>query len=549
MIDLVGLVSVGVICLLYSLYWSNFAEVHVTLPFLNFPIFVGEILLFWCAVLLAVKWALNGFGLSRSYGLFIIYVVWLLIKALHGYFVWGPLALRNAALFYYPLFLFAGFQFYRKEFFRPLVVYGVFFLLLLVRVIQGPEFMYYFLPPYVLLSLVLVLKMPSRMIRWLALLLLAVSIPKNMIFNGSRSYILANLGTVLFFCVTSVLCLPRFKMRTKVLGLAGIFAAVIFMFFRYAPPEKVKSLTTPKYIMEELKAYDEMIERNKSHYIPRRITARLYHPNNNKNEIAHQLRQERIRQEILEAVEEVKALIEKQKKELLTAGEQLGGEGPNLDDVKQESAYFRVFQENKDRIMKEVFPNKSTDKPIDYSEMVYFDEQFGPAVNASVDSLVSRKEVVVGRTLQTEYANILFRIFIWRDMVRELVKEKAWFGFSFGKPLRSPSLEIAGFAAGEWGRDGWIAPHNAFLHMIYRAGILGLGMVIGMFAVLFIMTKEFIQRRSINGLLLVSIPVYWMVLSGFLVVLELPYQAIPFWTLWGMILAYLYKDKKDTNPA
>lgn len=553
-IDLIGIALIGAVCLCYSLFWSNFAELHIKLPFLDFPIFVGEILLFWCAIFLAVKWALNGFAFSRSYWFLIIYIVWLLVRALHGYSVWGPLALRNAALFYYPLFLFAGFQFYRKEFFRPRVVYALFLLLLLVRVIQGPEFMYYFLPPYVLLSLVLIFKMPSRIIRWIALALLVWSIPMSMIFNGSRSYILANLVTILFFFVTLILGLPRFKMRTKILGLAVISAASIFVFLRYAPPGKVQSLTTPRYLIEEIKAYDELIEKNKEDYVPREIPAQIYNPNTNKEELAHQLRQEKIRKEVLEEVAEVKTLLEQQKEEILAAGEeemieQADGEIPDLGDVKKESAYFRAFQEHKNRIMKKVFPEVSREEDISYSEVVYFNEQFGTAVNASVDSLILRREVVAGRTLQTEYANILFRIFIWRDMVREILKEKAWFGLSFGHPQRSVSLENAGFAAGEWGRDGWVAPHNAFLHMIYRAGIVGLGMVIGMFAVLFIMTKEFIQRRSIDGLLLVSILIYWIVLSSFLVVLELPYQSIPFWTLWGMILAYLYKDKRVINPT
>jgi len=161
--------------------------------------------------------------------------------------------------------------------------------------------------------------------------------------------------------------------------------------------------------------------------------------------------------------------------------------------------------------------------------------------------LIQRRKVIFGRTAQTEYANILFRVFIWRDMVAEVIKEKAWFGLSFGKPQRSISLENSGFAGGEWGRDGWIAPHNAFLHMIYRSGIFGFLMILCIFTTLFSMIKGFIRRESFKGLLLSSILVYWLALAGFLVVLELPYQAIPFWSLFGMVFAYA--NKKGEGAA
>ena len=123
----------------------------------------------------------------------------------------------------------------------------------------------------------------------------------------------------------------------------------------------------------------------------------------------------------------------------------------------------------------------------------------------------------------------------------DIIKEKIWFGVSFGKPQRSVSLENSGFAAGEWGRDGWIAPHNAFLNIIYRAGILGVFMVCGIFVFLFRLIKEFLKKKCIEWMLLISILIYWLALSSSLVVLELPYQSIPFWTLFGMVFAYLYK--------
>jgi hypothetical protein len=143
--------------------------------------------------------------------------------------------------------------------------------------------------------------------------------------------------------------------------------------------------------------------------------------------------------------------------------------------------------------------------------------------------------------MSTAYNNILFRYFIWRDMVREFVKEKPFlFGFSFGRPQRSRSIEILGWAWGEWDRDGWIAPHNSFLHLIYRGGLLALGLIVLTMMLLARMMLIFASARSFIGACLVSALVFGLVAANFLVFLELPYTAIPFWMVFGVAMAYAH---------
>ncbi len=156
------------------------------------------------------------------------------------------------------------------------------------------------------------------------------------------------------------------------------------------------------------------------------------------------------------------------------------------------------------------------------------------------------------RPLDTEVANILFRIFVWRDMVVELLEKKPMAGFSFGWPQRSISLEILKQAFGEWRRDGWIAPHNAFLHIFYRAGILGFIFLGIFFRYMIFMTLTVIRKRSLGGVALISILVYWTVVANLLVVWELPQQAIAFWSLFGLTYAYtnrlLQAEGGGTSP-
>jgi len=149
----------------------------------------------------------------------------------------------------------------------------------------------------------------------------------------------------------------------------------------------------------------------------------------------------------------------------------------------------------------------------------------------------------------TNYSgNVIFRIFIWRDMITEFVKEKPIIGFDFGKPLRSRSLELTLIGYCDWVRDGWIGAHNSHLHIIYRAGIIGVLFILSLLTILFRMIKKFVALKSLTGILLCGIIINWFVAANFLLTFELPYTAIPIWTLFGLTYAYCYKDEvEDMN--
>jgi len=149
------------------------------------------------------------------------------------------------------------------------------------------------------------------------------------------------------------------------------------------------------------------------------------------------------------------------------------------------------------------------------------------------------------RRLNINYGNSLFRILMWRDMLVQLREKKPILGFTFGKPFRSKSIEIINQAYGEWSRDGWITAHNSYLEILYRSGLVGILFIIAIFAILFKMIKKSIQLHSLNGVLLCGILINWLVAANFLVILELPYNAIPFWSLFGMTFAYLNNLKKN----
>ena len=112
-----GLICIGIFSLGYYIFQRNFAELHIALPFLDFPIFVGEILFFLCLLLLLAYWINTHKKFNKWHYILFLYCGFVIAKALYGYAEWGPLAFRHAALFYYPLFAVFGCTFYRRDFF------------------------------------------------------------------------------------------------------------------------------------------------------------------------------------------------------------------------------------------------------------------------------------------------------------------------------------------------------------------------------------------------------------------------------------------------
>ncbi|MFH0754644.1 MAG: O-antigen ligase family protein [Candidatus Omnitrophota bacterium] len=150
--------------------------------------------------------------------------------------------------------------------------------------------------------------------------------------------------------------------------------------------------------------------------------------------------------------------------------------------------------------------------------------------------------------LSIKNANALFRLLIWRDMLDELKENYHWVaGFGFGKPLRSKTIEVLGWANSEWKRDGWIEPHNSFFHVLYRSGLLGFLLIGALFFAFGSALIVFVRLRAWQGVLLSAAVLYWLVAANFVLVLELPYYAIPFWSLCGAMLAYKKQLEKGLD--
>ena len=146
------LLILGLYCVGCAIFWSSFAELNIDLTFLDFPIFIGEILLAICLALLFYHWKKTNIKFHSYYYWLAAYALWILGKTFYGYVAMGPLAFRNAALFYYSFFAVVTYHFYDRKYFKQSII--LFLLLIFIAIKTTLGFYIYFIPSSFILFLV-----------------------------------------------------------------------------------------------------------------------------------------------------------------------------------------------------------------------------------------------------------------------------------------------------------------------------------------------------------------------------------------------------------
>jgi len=527
-VDYFGLYHILIYSLGYVILCKPFAELNFKLPFLSFPIFIGEILLFSCLLLFLFGYSKDIKQMNWVGYVFVLYFCFVIVKALWGYSLWGPFALRNAALFYYPSFAFLGYFFFRADFFTH-TKKVVFCCILLALLIFNKYYVYWALTNYVL-CFILIFKFPSKILRFFLFFLLFFLTSYRPFFDVARMMLLGNTVAILFYFIVFT-CILKVPLKYKLSFLLLFFVFVLVGSSRFIDKNAVISMMDVGGMVQNYKAKielrDERIRQNPVYYEEQRNEKKklkIYNPTRFEN---------------YGIFENEEKTLNKYRKRLQNIAYSEIGMGQSIYDQK-ELEKRKLMEAQGSKVASETIEDKSSLE----ARIKLADKR--------IESLVVRerkgKKKMKYRSLREANNNSIFRIIIWMGMLEELINEKPLLGFHFGKPIRSDTLEILGWAKSAWGRDGWIGAHNSFFHMIYRAGIIGLGMVLAFFIVFINMTKEFIKMRSLSGILLCGILLNWAVAINFLLLLELPYTSIPIWSLYGMTLAYL-KHKRDIQNS
>ncbi len=561
-IDWTVLSILGVFCYCYSIFWSNFAELNIQFPFLNFPIFVGEMLLGFCIIMFFIKWKNSPIQLNRWHYLLFAYMLFVLFKAFYGYFEWGPLAFRNAALFYYPLFIVIGYYFYDSKFFKNRFVRYTILSLLIITVFlrQGYKTFYF---GYLMLTLLLFMEIKRRKLRYILIISFVVICYTNLLITllGGRNVLVSSLVGYTFLSVVIVWYFLNLKAMHKRIILLFLFVLLVIAFWSISGNKAAaRSLVDIKAIFRSYKAQVERIkarekyfsfadpkvrvyQRNDSYWLWSATDVSPQPPSGPQPEPEPQLQPKPVAESKAKFLdeEEVRSILQNIDKgrlvELAASGVKERIVSSNSDDGQYSFTTNPAVEDKEFILYKEPFQEKEFSagklKTVDKKELIdWIAEKYAISRQVQGDNVIVPTNMYLG--------NILYRLFMWQDMLEELFRERKIFGLDFGKPFRSKKLEISRFDESWKTRVGWVEPHNAYIHMIYRAGIGGILFIIAVVGLFIKMVVAFIRTRNIKGIFLTSVLLYWMTVSNFMVILELPHWAIPFWCLFGMV--YKYKD-------
>lgn len=550
--------SLGLVCFLYTVFTRHFAHLRFDLPFLKFPIFIGEIFMIIFFGLLFRGMFLERIFQKKYIGCVSIYFFWVLIMAVVGYKAYGPLAFRNAALFYYPVFFLFGYYFFDKRYLTKTLSLFVLAAVMSANLLEDYYLRYhYFNLTHAVILSVLAIRTDTKWLRVLIFLSLIILLPFMDFFSGSRSNLIA-ISATFIYVIMAVIAVGNFNFRIKwAICFLILVVCVSGVILKPNVRQKIGSLLTLNRIFDEYRRTKQSIDRVSDDYEMPDIPVHLF---KSEKEVLFAtpegrlngkqvLTSNNLRSEIINFVQSVCLPL----KTILPVSAYDSLSGVFIDDLLSVSNKYNLYKGSKDALNIELENgfNERLDKVFigESGEVKYLDrEKYTTVKKELINKLMSyyydskdRFPKKYVRALSVDYNNVTFRFLIWDDMLKDMIHNRAVLGINWGKPQRSRNIEIVGVAKGEWKGVGWITPHNSFFHIIYRAGIIGVLLVLLMYYSVLRLTIVFYQKKSFIGLLLTSVFIYWIILSNFLVILEFPYTAIPLWSFAGVVAAYASK--------
>ncbi|MBN1870863.1 MAG: hypothetical protein JW847_09845 [Candidatus Omnitrophica bacterium] len=533
-----GMTAIAIFSFFYVLLHNTFAEINIQLSFLDFPVFVGEILMFIGTGIFLSKVWIHWRKPARWHYVLALYFVFVVGKALHGYFSWNALSFRNAALMYYPVFAIFTYCFYSRNYFnteRKTII-----LLLMILLLANGVFHHYWVVTCFILANILIRTYSNKVIRIFLFIVLWVVTPYKLMFFTSRMMLISHCVTFLFLFTTLGIVMNG-KLRIKLLILFVGTLWVAWGIFNFSNLNRAKSIVRIGKMIEVFRAFDERVQKEKDGYVlEQRDPAKVFNPERVNNNLYVRLAEIKKDENVELLQQEFPLPAIKTVSDMSSATASEDKEKRSYDSTKE------WFDKEVSRLMGEYASGESihggtVGERKDVSKARLIDRETSGKLK---DKVKERSDY----NPQLGINNAVFRLLIWRDMIVELAREKPLFGFNFGKPLRSVSLEILNWGTCDWQRDGWIAAHNSYLHIIYRAGMVGVIFIFSLFWILGRMIIEFVRMRSITGILMCGILIEWLVAANFLLILELPYTAIPVWSLYGITLAY-FQEKSRTQRS
>jgi len=487
-IDCFAYAALALLMSLYSIFIADFAEMHWKLPFTRgLPLFPGEAVLFLLILLAIFKAYLLKLKPSLKHLWIFVLTSFILIKAFAGYQSWGALAFRNAALFYYFVYALLAFFFYSPKLVHNKKVQRVALSVLLIISFFKLNGEYYTFT-YLMLICYLLMQMKEERIVIIVMVLVIVLFPFSRLIETSRSAQLGSVVAIFFMGFGLAVSYMRESPRKAFIFIIASLALIALGYLRMSETTKSRlraTININNWI--QLFRHDlQFANRKLINYSPKKFRLRLYEMNK-----ANKIKDMDERQEYI-----------------LENEYNLDFEG--VDEIDGHRSRIK-HNTNKDihKVFKDFTPDMVTG--------------------------VSIKEAGTH-----SMGTLVWRLMLWTDLFDSyqymfIKPHLLLFGYHFGKPIRSRRLEAAGQAFAII--TGWFSPHNFALHVVYRAGMFGMCVLIFSFYKFLRMIVSIIRYQYFTVLILMAIAVFWTAFSLTLVVLELPHYAIVFWSVLGFSIA------------
>ena len=172
-----------------------------------------------------------------------------------------------------------------------------------------------------------------------------------------------------------------------------------------------------------------------------------------------------------------------------------------------------------------------------------------PPYVAMTDPEVYKLQAVYVATPSVNSADIVWRIFVWRKKAADWFHGRPLIGAGVGQPWFYEALYHTNYHYGEE-REG-LDPHNSFLNLLYRYGLIGLALVLATMFLVVAYSVKALRRRIQGDALLEGLLLYFFFSATFAFfnnALEGPSYALPFWISLGLVYARAWQVTNMSAP-
>jgi hypothetical protein len=157
----------------------------------------------------------------------------------------------------------------------------------------------------------------------------------------------------------------------------------------------------------------------------------------------------------------------------------------------------------------------------------------------SIQRIVFKGDLLVGDNSTPSF--MAFRVHLWKQAWAGFL-EKPWFGQGFGNHMLATQLNgLPAMVDGKW----ISGPHNSFLAVLNRLGILGFVLLTSL---IFMLAAAFVRSKKTDFTWLVAASVVNLnFFALFNVCLENPQGGIWYWFFWGMLLKLAYAKEEESR--